>query len=228
MARRKNFSKSSKPKRKRTAPHNIADEFEREKHKKELENFLSKLNEDGTPKKLLTESQIMGIIRGAIREKWMYAPNKLAYLMMGVVPDDDPNTRRRWKVQCEECEKWFKKDEVQVDHEDGENSLKTPEDVFPFYDSICNIGFDSMNRLCEDCHSIKTFKERYNITDEDEIRAIKKAISFEKENPKADTQKKFLRSKGFSASDISNSTKRRESLVKYFKDNPTTPKLALL
>lgn len=35
------FRKSNKPKRKRTAAFNIADEFEREKHKKELDKFLN-------------------------------------------------------------------------------------------------------------------------------------------------------------------------------------------
>lgn len=219
MRRRKNFSRSSKPKRKRTAPHNIADDFEREKHKKELEGFLSKLNEDGTPKKPLTESQIMGIVRGAIREKWMYAPNKLAYLNMGVIPDDDPKTKRRWKVQCEHCLNWFKKSDIQVDHVKGENSLKHPDDLFPFYDSVCNVGFIGMQRLCKECHEIKSHSERYGVETEDEVRAIKKAIKFENENPKADKQKAFLKSKGFKPSEITNSTKRRECLVKYFSEN---------
>lgn len=210
--------RSSKPKRQRTAAYNIADDFERDKHKKELEGFLKKLNEDGTPKKPLTESQIMSIVRGAIREKWMYAPNKLAYLNMGIVPDDDPNTRSRWKCQCEQCKGWFKKGEIQIDHEAGEHSLKTPEDLFKFYDSICNIGFDGMQRLCEDCHTIKTVMERYNLSEEDAI-TLKKVTAWEKKTPKAADQKKFLKSKGFAEKEVNNTENRRIAALKYFKEN---------
>lgn len=209
--------KSTKPKRKRTAPYNMADDYEIEKHREDTEKFLKKLNKDGTPLKPLTESQVMSIVRGAIREKWMYAPNKLAYLNLGIVPDEDLSSRRRWKCQCEYCHEWFGKGDIQVDHLVGEHQLKTPDDLLEFYDSICNVGFDQMKRTCIPCHEIKTTMERYGITDEKEAKAVKEAIRFENNNPKAADQKRFLLNKGFKASDVKNATTRRESLIEYFK-----------
>jgi len=210
------FRKSNKPKRKRTAAHNIADDFEREKHKKELEKFLKQLNEDGTPKKPLTDSQIMSIVRGAIREKWMYAPNKLAYLNQHIIPDDDPNTRQRWKVQCEYCNKWFKKSDVQVDHCKGEHSLKTPEDLFQFYDSICNIGFDDMKVTCVPCHELKTAMERYNLTEEEAI-IFKKVTAWKSDYPKANDQKKWLTSHGYKGEALKNAETREAAILGYFQ-----------
>jgi hypothetical protein len=204
--------------RKRTAPHNIADEFEREKHKKDLEGFLKKLNEDGTPKKPLTESQIMSILRGAIREKWMYAANKLAYLNKAIVPDDDPKTRRRWKAQCEHCKEWFGKNDIQIDHIKGEHSLKSPTEVFEFYDSIMNIGFDEMQALCEPCHSIKGAMERFGYTKQEAI-IFKQVTAWEKEHKKVSDQKELLLSYGFSEEEVSNKEKRRECIWKFIKEH---------
>lgn len=219
MARRGGFRKSNKPKRQRTAPHNIADDFEKEKHLKELEKFLRQLDEDGSPKKHLTDSQILSLARGAIRDRWMFSNTKLAYLNQGIIPDDDPNTRRRWKCQCESCEKWFGKNDIQVDHKVGEHSLKTVEDIIPFADSILNVTFDQLQLLCEECHTIKTAMERYNLT-EDEAITFKKVTSWEKKFTKANDQKEFLISKGFKASEVSNSDKRRQAALEYFKDKP--------
>ncbi|BAV80861.1 phage protein [Vibrio phage RYC] len=216
--RRGKFGGGTKSKRKRTAPHNIADEFEREKHAKELEKFLKQLAEDGSPKKPLTVSQIMSVMRGAVREKWMYCPTKLAYLNMAIVPDDSPSTKRRWKAQCENCEEWFKKDDVAVDHIVGENSLKTPEDLLSFWDSIMNVGFDDLQVLCHDCHDIKSMMERYGYT-EDEVHIMRKVLTWEKMYTKAAKQKELLISYGFKASEVSNSEKRREAIFKHFKEN---------
>ncbi|HHB9680484.1 TPA: hypothetical protein ACOAY7_002867 [Vibrio cholerae] len=215
--KRSGFRKSNKPKRDRTAPHNIADQFEREKHQKELEKFLKQLNPDGTPKKLLTKSALMSIIRGAIREKcWMYTPNKLAFENMSTIPDEDVDSRRRWKRQCEDCGQWFNKSEVQTDHRKGEHSLKDFDEIWDFYLSINNVGFDGMSSLCEECHSIKTMMERYNYTREEAL-ILKKVTAWEKEYKTAGKQKDWLLKKGFSEEEVSNPEKRRQSIWKYFQ-----------
>ena len=166
----------------------------------------------------MTQAQKMTLIRSAIREKWMYAPNKLAYLDMKTVPDYSPNTRRRFKIQCEGCKEWFTKVQVQVDHIIGEHSLKSLEDFDTFVESILYVGFDDLQILCTDCHSIKGAMERYNLSEEDAI-TFKKVTAWEKEYPKADSQKKFLMSKGYKAADVSNSDKRRQTALDYFKNN---------
>uniref|UniRef100_A0AB39AJE6 HNH endonuclease n=1 Tax=Vibrio phage P018-4 TaxID=3229728 RepID=A0AB39AJE6_9CAUD len=218
MARRGGFRKSTKPKRKRTAPHNIADEFELDKHQKELERLLKKLNEDGTPKKPLTESAIMSLVRGAIREKWSFCDTKLAYLNMKTVPDNDPNTRRRWKIQCEhpECLKWFGKNDVACDHIVGGHSLKTPEDLFTFYDNILNVSFNDLQILCHECHDRKTACDLHGYTWEESL-IFKKVTAWEKQYKVASKAKEWLLSKGFSEDEVSNPEKRRQAIWKYFE-----------
>lgn len=210
---RKNFGGN---KRKRTAPNNIADDFEREKHQKELDKFLKQLNEDGTPAKPATDSQIMGLLRGAIRERWMFAPNKLAYLYSNIVPDDDPTTRRRWKGTCERCNSDFKKTDLQVDHIKGENSLRSPEELMDFYDSIMNVGFEDLRVLCIPCHEIVTVMSRYNYTEEEAI-IFKKVTAWESLNKTVKKQKELLTFYGFSADEISNKEKRRIAVWKYIE-----------
>lgn len=215
MRKRSNFGKG-KAKRVRTAPHNIADDFERSRHQKETEKFLRQLNEDGSPKKPLTESQIMGLCRGAIRERWMYSPVRLAYLNQHIVPDDDPNTRRRWKGTCMYCGKEFKKSDLQIDHWEGEHSLKSPDDLFKFYHSIHNITFNDLKMTCIPCHEIKTAMERYGLTEEEAV-VFKKVTAWRAKYPKATQQKVWLKGKGFSAGDMKNAGTREAAVLKYYQ-----------
>lgn len=217
MRRRSNFSKG-KSKKKREGPYNLPNEEDIASLAKSLETHMGRLNEDGTVKKEMTQSQKMSLIRGAIREKWMYAPNKLAYLDMNTVPDYDPSTRRRFKVQCESCKEWFTKSNVCVDHVVGEHSLKSLEDFDIFIKSILYVGFDGLQILCHDCHDIKTAMERYNLSDE-EVIVFKKVTAWEKQHPKANQQKKFLiENGGFKVKEVSNADLRREAALKYFKN----------
>ncbi|CAM0059762.1 HNH endonuclease [Vibrio phage K406] len=202
--------------RKRTAPNNIADEFERNKHEQELVKLLKRLHEDGTPLKPASEAQIMSIVRGAIREKWSFCDTKLAYLNMKTIPDDDPKTRRRWKVQCEHCLQYFKKTDVAVDHKIGGHSLKTPEELFDFYNKIINIGFDDLQVLCHEDHDRKTACDLYGYTWE-EAGIFKQVTAWESANKKVGDQKTLLKSYGFSDDEISNKEKRRECIWKHIE-----------
>lgn len=211
--------RGNKKQRKRTAPHNIADGYEREKHEAELVKLLKRLNEDGTPKKPLTEAAIMGLVRGAIREKWGFCDVKLAYTNMKTLPDDDPSTRRRWKIQCEhpECLRWFKKTEVACDHVVGGHSLKTPDELFDFYDKIINIGFDDLQMLCHECHDRKTACDLYGYTWE-EAGVFKQVTAWESLHKAVSKQKEVLKSYGFSDDEISNKEKRRACVWEYIEN----------
>lgn len=216
MARRGGFKRGGGSKRKRTAPHNIADDFERERHEKDLAKHMKNLNEDGTPKKLLTKSGLLSIIRGAIREHcWMYSPNKLAFENMATVPDDDPSSRRRWKRQCESCGEWFKQTDIQTDHKVGEHSLKDWDQVWDFYLSINNVGFSEMSSLCVPCHDLKTAMERYGYTEE-QAKIFKNVNLWLSHNKGAKVQKDLLKSYGYSDTQTSNGEKRKECLWDYF------------
>lgn len=217
--RRGGLRKSNKPKRKRTAAYNMADEFEIEKHQKELERLLKRLNEDGTPAKPASQSEIMSLVRGAIREKWGYCDTKLAYLNMKTIPDTDPSSRRRWKVQCEKCLLWYGKNDVAVDHLIGGHSLKSPEDLFTFYDNIINIGFDDLQILCHEDHDLKTACDLHGYT-WDEAIIFKKITALESHLKNEKARKAFLLNKGFDESEVSNKEKRRLAFWKFIEENP--------
>ncbi|QXN60196.1 hypothetical protein KUA24_129 [Vibrio phage HNL01] len=219
MRRGSGYRKSNKPKRQRTAAHNMADEFEIEKHQKELEKLLKRLNEDGTPKKPLTESAILGLCRGAIRNSWSFCDTKLAYLNMKTVPDTDTTSRRRWKVQCEICNEWFGKNDVAVDHVVGGHSLRSPDDLFEFYDNIINVSFDDLQVLCHTDHDRKTVCDLHGYTWEEsgifkQVTALETLLKNEK------ARKEFLLGKGFEESEISNKDKRRSAFWKFIVENP--------
>lgn len=215
------FRKSTKPKRKRTAAHNMADEFELKKHENELKKLLNRLDEYGFPKKPLTESAIMGLCRGAIRDRWSFCDTKLAYLNMKTVPDTDLSSRRRWKVQCEDpdCLKWCGKNDVAVDHVVGGHSLRSPDELFTFYNNIINIGFKDIQILCHECHDIKTAMDLGGYTKEEAI-IYKQVTALETLLKNEKARKTFLLGKGFEESSVSNKDKRREAFWKFMVDNP--------
>lgn len=215
MRKRSNFGRSG-TKKKREGAFNLPNDEELEKLKKDTEKFQKQLDEYGVPLKRMTQSQLMGLIRSAIREKWMYANNKLAYLHMGIEPDFDKNTRRRFKVQCEMCGEWFSKGDICIDHKVGEHSLKSLEDFESFVESILYVGYDDLQRLCSTCHDLKTAMERYNLT-EDEAILFKKLTAWENKYPKADARKKELKKLGYTTDAVANHEKRRECYLNYLK-----------
>lgn len=215
--RKKRIMRSKKgPKPKREGDYNIPNEAEITKLKKDLNKHLAKLDENGLILKPLTQSQLMTLIRSAIREKWAYCDVKMAYLLMGVEPDYDPKTRRRFKVQCEACKKWFSRGEIQIDHDAGEHSLKSIADFDNFVDSILQkVTFADLNRLCHDCHDLKTAMQRYNLSQEDAI-LFKKMTAWEADND-VEQRKDWLVRKGFKKSEVTNHEKRRECYLNYLK-----------
>ena len=205
---------SNKPKREGT--YNIPNEAELAKLENELNKHLAKLDENGLVLKPLTQSQLMGLVRKAIREKWGYCDVKMAYLLKGVEPDYDPDTRRRFKVQCESCKNWFSKGEIQIDHRKGEHSLKSIADFDNFVDSILQkVTFADLSRLCHPCHDLKTAQERYGLSEEDAI-IFKRMTAWEAEND-VEERKKWLVSKGYKKVDVSNHDKRRACYIEYLK-----------
>ena len=113
------------------------------------------------------EKRLITILRSAIRKEWMKDKTKLAILNSRLEPDYDPDTRRLWKIQCDCCKNWFKKDEVEVDHYHGEHSFTQITQVDQFADSILDVSFGDLQIMCKPCHSIKTHAERYELSMEE-------------------------------------------------------------
>lgn len=216
MAKRRTVGFKRGSKAKREGVYNIPNDVEIAKLKKELNKHLAKLDENGLILKPLTQSQLMTLVRTAIREKWAYCDVKMAYLLMGVEPDFDPNTRRRFKVQCESCLNWFSKGEMQIDHVVGEHSLKSIDDFDSFVDNVLQkVTFADLSRLCHECHDRKTAMERYDLSEEDAI-IFKRMTAWEADND-VEERKAWLVSKGYKKVDVSNHEKRRACYIEYLK-----------
>ena len=182
-----------------------------DKRKKALEGFKKKLDADGKA----SEKTLCSAIRSAIRGVWMKHETKLAYLYERTVPDMNPNTRTKWLIQCECCGEMFKLGEVEINHRKGENQLLSFEDVLPFTKSILGVGFNDIEVLCKDCHSIQTYSERYGVSLE-EAKLEKYVI--QKINQTVAIQKKELLAYGYKASEVSNEEKRRDAYRQILKE----------
>lgn len=136
--------------------------------RKILERLSKGLLEDGSPKRKMDENRAKELFRQAVRKRWMHCNQKLHYLESCRVPDTDSNTRRKWKYQCAMCGGWFKKDEVDVDHIEGEKSFVNWDQAFEYASSILDVGRKDLQLLCNgdtetNCHRVKSTCERLGL-----------------------------------------------------------------
>lgn len=178
-----------------------------DKRSAKLEGFKKKIGEDGR----MTEKALCSAMRSAVRSLWMKHDVKLAFLYENTIPDLDPNTKTKWLYKCEYCGGLFKQSDIQIDHKKGEHPLLTLEDILPFAQSILGVTREDLAITCVDCHLIKTYAERYNMSIEE---ATKEKAVIAKTNQKVTAQKKELLAAGFKAKEISNDELRREAYRK--------------
>lgn len=131
-------------------------EAEKQKVQKKLEGLLKKLNPDGSPKRPMDDNLAKGLMRDAVRKKWMFCPTKLAFLLMNRIPDMDNSTRTKWLQRCAICGELFKEGEVNVDHRFGEKSFTEWGDAQSYASSILDVCFDDLQILCIKDHKTKT------------------------------------------------------------------------
>lgn len=186
----------------------IPSEADIKKKEKQLQDFLKKLNSDGTSR----EKDMVSVVRSAIRKSWMRSPTKLAYLTMHTKPDMDDSTRTKWKIQCECCQGWFKLNEVEVDHISGNHSFTKVSDFENYFNNILMVGFDDLQILCKTDHSIKSLSESLGISFE-EARLEKQVI----EICKVKKDKQFIKDAGLDPA--SNADKRREQVRSILKND---------
>lgn len=194
--------------------YNVPDQIDIDiKHQDYLKHSKG-LDENGRPKPL-TENQLKALIRSAVRKKWMFAPQKLAFIESRREPNLDPNSRTLWHWKCDMCLEYFPQGEFDVDHKQGENSYTSLGDTFKWASSILDVGGETdLSILCSDkCHPIKTVMESHNLNYEDAV-TFKKMTAWEDSN-KIPKQKSFLMKHGYSEDQVSNSTKRRQCYMEY-------------
>lgn len=133
------------------------------KVQKKLDGFLKKLNPDGSPKRPMDDNLAKGLMRDAVRKKWMHCPTKLAFLLMNRIPDMDNSTRTKWLQRCSKCGKLFKETEVNVDHTLGEKQFVDWGDAQQYASSILDVTFDDLQILCIPDHKTKTRCEQLGL-----------------------------------------------------------------
>lgn len=162
---------------------------------KQLKNICNKTGKQ-------REKDIVAVVRGAVRKAWMRSNTKLSLLAKSAIHVTDvPKDRlpkgltkaSKWLYECSMCKDYFIPSKIQCDHIKGEHSLKTYDDMVGFTQSILDVGWEDLQLLCVDCHSYKTYSERYNVT-LDEARKEKEVIAIM--NSGVVKQKAFIKKHG--------------------------------
>lgn len=161
-----------------------------------------------------TQASFMSYIRGGIRRGlWEKHPVKLEFIKKNRirVPLGKKTNRNPeglvWGCRCALCGKIFRESDCQVDHIKGNHSLKTVEDILEFIKSLIFIREEDLQIVDKECHKIKSYAERNNISFK-EAGFEKEAIKFSKK--KVEEQKEILLALGATKEDTKNAKIRRE------------------
>ena len=120
----------------------------------------------------LTEAQFWAKIRNALRNafRW-WKPMEIA-LKKASRPSQKINSRIKIEYQCAHCLKWFKRQDVEIDHIIPCGSLNCIEDISMFVNNLTSENTNDYQILCKlDCHRKKTLKEN---TERRELKKLKK------------------------------------------------------
>lgn len=177
-----------------------------------------------------TESKYLSWVRGQIRQIWKNSPQRSEFIKSRKqrLPAYDENGETlKYKngkeklfvaYVCECCGTvCYDKDGTKnsktyaVDHKQGNHSLISFDDAPGFFDSILRVRLEDLQILCKDCHDIKTYAEKYDISLL-EAGFIKTAIALEKSKE----DKQFFIDRNLTVP--SNAVKRREGLVNILRN----------
>jgi hypothetical protein len=130
-----------------------------EASKAKYAKFAKQLDSNGYPKEV-TENVVKQFVRQAVRKHWMFSPVKLAFLYSRREQDLDPNTRTLWKYKCDKCGNYFKEQDVEVDHIEGEKSFTSLDSILDWAKSILEVSAHAdLQLLCKEDHKIKSQAE---------------------------------------------------------------------
>lgn len=130
-----------------------------------------------------TESEFFTWVRSGLRTGlWMKHPVKMEMLMSArrKIKNPRPNPRKGaelvWGYDCSCCGGEFVRANVEVDHKSGELKLTSIDDLVTFFKRLALVTPSDLQILCKECHGIKTYAERYGVS-EIRAKAIKMAIA---------------------------------------------------
>lgn len=161
-----------------------------------------------------TESAYMSWLRGGIRRYlWSKNPVKLEFIKQNRVKIPNPNPKGKvkevWGGVCALTGNTYPIGDMEVDHKEGNHSLKTLDDLVPFVKGIVMITLDDLQLVSKEAHKIKSYAEKQGISFE-EAKAEKTAIELIKKG----VDKQFLIDHNVKAENIgSTQAVRRKQIV---------------
>src|SRR5690606_5627715 len=109
--------------------------------------------------------------RGGLRKGlWNTSPLKIEYIKQHTIEieNTNPKSMKRFPTIkggiCAQCEEKFPLKELQVDHKEGNHSLKSLEDLMDFFKSIVLVTFEDLQFMWKECHTTKTYAEKQGVT----------------------------------------------------------------
>lgn len=159
-----------------------------------------------------TKASFFAWLRGSLRRAvWEKYPPKLKFKNENCSkPPSSYTGKGRSGAHCALTGKWECKSKLEVDHIEGNVSLKDWEDLLGFIIHLCGTE-DDFQLVTRDAHKIKSYADRKGISFEEAI-LEKKVIAFSKK--KADEQKRKLRSLGVGEEDLTSAAKRKVAMRK--------------
>lgn len=176
----------------------------------------------------ISEREFLTWVRTSIRSAWADSPmkrhmeTKYTYLIDNTNPKSMKRFPKVKKIRCKICGEEFSPVDMQLDHVEGENSLKAIKDIKNFGIKTLIVPIAKLQWLCIDkfkvekgkkvlvrhgCHGFKTYSERYKISFEEAI-IHKQAIDIIKNKQ----DKVFFEYRNLPIP--SNVEKRREEIIK--------------
>lgn len=162
-----------------------------------------------------TKSSFFSWLRGGFRKAiWQFYPGKIIFKKSKLTkPPTDYKGKAKSGAVCALSGVWTGNSKLEVDHIQGEASLRDWEDVLPFIRHLCT-NDENMQLVDRDVHRIKTYAERQGISFEDAMIEKKYVLPFKKLN--AEQQKKRLTELGIDCI-MTTSLKRVEAYRNFLK-----------
>lgn len=164
-----------------------------------------------------TESQFWVWMRGSLRRGlWEKYPVKLEFKNEAVsLPPEGYTGRCKSGKECALSGVWAGKSKLQVDHIEGNVSLKSWADVLPFILHMVTVK-DNMQLVTPEAHKIKSHAEKQGLTYQ-EADVDKAAIAWAAKNKGADKQKALMIKMGIDPDLLTNSKTRRMALTDHLR-----------
>lgn len=105
-----------------------------------------------------TEAMLMGRIRSALRNIWRFYKPRAAAKKLS--EKKVIGKRHKLEYQCSDCEKWFRSNQVEVNHKIPAGSLKSFKDLPMFCERLFCEEPEGYDVKCKPCHKLETQKQR--------------------------------------------------------------------